>query len=145
MTTHMHTCRNIVAVVGPPGSGKSALVAAMCGRLYKPAKATGKILITGKEAYESFKPTWFSANDVLTTHLTVHQYLVYKGVLLSGAKHSACTEKGLQQLHHRICACLKELQSSLCYMRIRFSTVRGVCCCTFVDQTHISLLQIVTR
>ncbi|KAL3144206.1 hypothetical protein ABBQ32_003987 [Trebouxia sp. C0010 RCD-2024] len=73
--------RNIVAVVGPPGSGKSALVAAMCGRLYKPAKATGKIMITGREAYESFKPTWFSANDVLTTHLTVHQYLVYKGQL----------------------------------------------------------------
>ncbi|KAL0042761.1 hypothetical protein WJX79_009987 [Trebouxia sp. C0005] len=30
--------RNILAVVGPPGSGKSAMVAAMSGRLYKPAK-----------------------------------------------------------------------------------------------------------
>lgn len=77
---HAYLCRNILAVVGPPGSGKSALVAAMCGRLYKPAKATGKIMISGREAYESFKPTWFSANDVLTSHLTVHQYLLYKGV-----------------------------------------------------------------
>ena len=77
---HACPCRNILAVVGPPGSGKSALVAAMCGRLYKPAKATGKIMISGREAYESFKPTWFSANDVLTSHLTVHQYLLYKGV-----------------------------------------------------------------
>lgn len=73
--------RNILAVVGPPGSGKSALVAAMSGRLYKPAKVTGQVLISGRETYESFKPTWFSANDVLTSHLTVHQYLLYKGYL----------------------------------------------------------------
>lgn len=126
-----------MAVVGPPGSGKSALVAAMCGRLYKPAKATGKIMITGREAYESFKPTWFSANDVLTTHLTVHQYLVYKGVLLSGAKHSACTEK--EGVHHGVCACSKGLQSSLCYMLIRSAAVWGVCCCMLVEQTRISL------
>ena len=75
----MHMRRNILAVVGPPGSGKSALVAAMSGRLYKPAKVTGQVLISGRETYESFKPTWFSANDVLTSHLTVHQYLLYKG------------------------------------------------------------------
>lgn len=73
--------RNILAVVGPPGSGKSALVAAMCGRLYKPARVSGQILVSGREAYQSYKPTWFSANDVLTSHLTVHQYLVYKGQL----------------------------------------------------------------
>lgn len=75
----VHMRRNILAVVGPPGSGKSALVAAMSGRLYKPAKVTGQVLISGRETYESFKPTWFSANDVLTSHLTVHQYLLYKG------------------------------------------------------------------
>ena len=95
-THERHICsyRNILAVVGPPGSGKSVLVAAMCGRLYKPAKATGKILISGKEAYESFKPTWFSANDVLTSHLTVHQYLLYKGMCPSRADSSKRTEKG---------------------------------------------------
>ncbi|DBA90502.1 TPA: hypothetical protein ACH3X1_003765 [Trebouxia sp. C0004] len=73
--------RNILALVGPPGSGKSALVAAMSGRLYKPAKMTGQIIISGRETYEAFRPTWFSANDVLTSHLTVHQYLLYKGCL----------------------------------------------------------------
>ena len=75
----VHMRRNILAVVGPPGSGKSALVAALSGRLYKPAKVTGQVNISGRETYESFKPTWFSANDVLTSHLTVHQYLLYKG------------------------------------------------------------------
>lgn len=96
---HACPCRNILAVVGPPGSGKSALVAAMCGRLYKPAKAIGKIMISGREAYESFKPTWFSANDVLTSHLTVHQYLLYKGVCVCAHLSSvwACTE-GTQHL-----------------------------------------------
>ena len=69
-------------MVGPPDSGKSALVAAMSGRLYRPAKVEGRILISGRETYESYKPTWFSANDVLTSHLTVHQYLVYKGKTL---------------------------------------------------------------
>jgi len=76
------TRRNILAVVGPPGSGKSALVAAMSGRLYKPAKASGQIIISGRETYEAFRPTWFSANDVLTSHLTVHQYLLYKGEII---------------------------------------------------------------
>ncbi len=78
------TCRNILAVVGPPGSGKSAMVAAMSGRLYKPAKVTGRIVISGRETYEAFRPTWFSANDVLTSHLTVHQYLLYKGKVTFG-------------------------------------------------------------
>ena len=96
---HTWPCRNILAVVGPPDSGKSALVAAMCGRLYKPAKATGKILISGKEAYESFKPTWFSANDVLTSHLTVHQYLLYKGICQCHVDHLACTDKGCSISH----------------------------------------------
>lgn len=72
-------CRNILAIVGPSGSGKSALVAALSGRLYKPAKLHGQVMISGREAYEAYKPTWFSAADVLTSHLTVHQYLTYKG------------------------------------------------------------------
>ena len=78
------TRRNILAVVGPPGSGKSAMVAAMSGRLYKPAKVTGRIIVSGRETYEAFRPTWFSANDVLTSHLTVHQYLLYKGKIVFG-------------------------------------------------------------
>lgn len=72
-----------MAIVGPPASGKSALVAALSGRLYKPAKLQGQIVISGKEAYQSFKPTWFSAADVLTSHLTVYQYLLYKGKVYS--------------------------------------------------------------
>lgn len=86
------SCRNILAVVGPPNSGKSTLVAALSGRLYKPAKLTGQICISGREKYESFKPTWFSANDVLTSHLTVHQYLVYKGsfLLLQSSRPLLC-------------------------------------------------------
>ena len=86
-------CRSILAVVGPPDSGKSALVAAMCGRLYKPAKMTGQIVISGRETYEAFRPTWFSAIDVLTSHLTVHQYLVYKGkhtCQSSNSPHARC-------------------------------------------------------
>ena len=90
------SCRNILAVVGPPNSGKSTLVAALSGRLYKPAKLTGQICISGREKYESFKPTWFSANDVLTSHLTVHQYLVYKGsfLLLQSSRPLLCMSLG---------------------------------------------------
>ena len=108
---HTCSCRNILAVVGPPGSGKSALVAAMCGRLYQPAKATGKILISGKEAYESFKPTWFSANDVLTSHLTVHQYLLYKGTCPCGVDHLACLKKGCSMSHCMVCTMTAEPDS----------------------------------
>lgn len=110
----------------------------MCGRLYKPAKATGKILITGKEAYESFKPTWFSANDILTSHLTVHQYLVYKGMLLSGSRHSVCTERATaMHLPRHYIAAVK-----LVVYADSSTTFKGISCMS-VCWPHMTLLQVV--
>ena len=50
------TRRNILAVVGPPGSGKSALVAAMSGRLYNLPKRVGRSSSVGAKLMRLFGP-----------------------------------------------------------------------------------------
>lgn len=72
--------RSILAVVGPFGSGKSALVNLIGGRLRASAKVSGSMSINGKGVKESWvRPTCLGMRDDPLANVTVEQALVYTG------------------------------------------------------------------
>ena len=73
-------CRSILAIVGPSGSGKSVLLAAIANRIYRPARAGGEVLVNGMRLRSSsIEPTYLAADDELLWGLTVEQTLTYTG------------------------------------------------------------------
>ncbi|KAK9808829.1 hypothetical protein WJX72_004504 [[Myrmecia] bisecta] len=70
--------RSVLAVVGPPDSGCSILLAALARRVRRPVAVFGTILINGIDQNHSLiQPTYCTQHDELPSHLTVEQVLVY--------------------------------------------------------------------
>lgn len=75
-------CRSTLAVVGPLGSGKSALVSLIGGRLRRSAKVRGALSVNGKSLKETWvRPTFLTTTDEPLANVTVEQALVYTGQL----------------------------------------------------------------